>query len=131
METLTDLQKGMAATLIDHTLERIGGSTADLLIEEGELAKAVGQNNWKRSNVDDLNALSAFCDRMGYPPVPLLVVIPGLNKPEKSILIHSFKATLPTAEATKRWKTALEEIQSTPDDVWKAFRADVVEAEKE
>jgi len=127
METLTDLQKGMAATLIDRTRERLGGPVTDLLLEESELAKTVGQNSWKRSNVDDLNILTAFCDRKGYPPVSLLVVIPGLNKPEKSIFIHAFKATLPAAEATKRWKAALEEIQTTPNDVWDAFRADVVD----
>lgn len=127
METLSELQKNMAVALVERTRERLGGAVEDLLVEEGDLAQAVGEPSWKRSNVEDLNVLSAFCDRKGYPPVSLLVVIPGLNKPEKSILIHSFKATLPAAESTKRWKAALEDLQKTPDDEWDAFLADVTE----
>lgn len=127
METLSELQKNMAVALVERTRERLGGAVEDLLVEEGDLARAVGEPSWKRSNVEDLNVLSAFCDRKGYPPVSLLVVIPGLNKPEKSILIHSFKATLPAAESTKRWNAALEDLQKTPDDVWDAFLADVTE----
>ena len=125
METLTDLQKKMASTLVDWMRERIAEGADSPLIDEGELARAVGQTSWKRSNVDDLNVLLAFCDRKKYPPVSLLVVIPGLMKPEKSILIHAFKATLPAAEFNRRWKEQVEEIATTPDEVWEAFKADV------
>ena len=124
MQTLTDFQKTMATTLIDWTQERTADGESPL-IDEGEFATAIGQMGWRRSNVDDLNMLSAYCDRKGYPPISLLVVIPGLMKPEKSLLIHAFKATLPPAEFTKRWKAALEEIQATPNETWEAFRADI------
>lgn len=128
MQTLTDFQKTMASTLIDWARERIADGS-DLLIDEGTFAKAVGQTGWKRSNVDDLNMLIAYCDRMKYPPVSLLVVIPGLMRPEKSLLIHAFKATLPTAEFTKRWKAALEEIRAASNDTWDAFKVDVTNKE--
>lgn len=131
METLTDLQKGMAAALIDRTRERLDGPVEDLLVAEGGLAEAVGERSWKRSNAEDLNTLTAFCDRKGYPPVSLLVVIPGLNKPEKGILIHYFKRTLSPAESTKGWKEALQQIKDTPADVWEAFRGEVVDKVEE
>jgi hypothetical protein len=127
MQTLTDQQKKIAVALIDYAHDRISEGADSLLIEEAALAKLIDQPSWKRSNVDDLNALSAFCDRKGYPPVSLLVVIPGLMRPEKSVLIHAFKATLPAAEFAKRWAAALEEIKVTPDDAWEVFRFDITD----
>ena len=127
MQTLTDLQKKIAVALIDYAHDKISEGADNLLIEEEALAKLIDQPIWKRSNIDDLNALSAFCDRKGYPPVSLLVVIPGLMRPEKSVLIHAFKATLPAAEFTKRWTSTLEEIKATPNDVWEVFRFDITD----
>lgn len=125
METLTDLQKKLALSLIDTAREGIAANGTCPLVEEGALAQSVGQASWKRSNIDDLNLLLAYCDRKKYPPVSLLVVIPGLMKPEKSIFTHAFKKTLPAAENAKRWKEALEEMPRTPEDVWEAFRNDL------
>lgn len=127
MQTLTDLQKKIAVTLIDWATNKIAEDADSLLIDEAALAKLIDQPSWKRSNVDDLNALIAFCDRKGYQPVSLLVVIPGLMRPEKSVLIHAFKHTLPSAEFTKRWHVALEDIKTTPHDAWETFRSDITD----
>lgn len=125
METLTDTQKKIADALIDWALEHKDGVPADLVIEESKLAELIGATSWKREHAEDLSILCAYCARMDYPMVPLLVVIPGFGKPEKSIFIHAFKQTLPTAEAYKRWNKELADIEKTKPATWDAFKANV------
>lgn len=125
METLTDVQKNMAETLIEWALTHKNGDVSELVIEEPAMAKAIGESGWKRANAEDLKMLCSYCDRMGYPLVPLMVVIPGLGKPEKGLLIHAFKATLPTKEANARWLKEMKAIQKTKQSVWKEFKASV------
>ncbi len=122
METLTDMQKKIGEALIDWALSHEGGEAADLLIDEQQLAKEIGEKSWRRSHVDDLDTLISYCDRKGFPLVSLLVVIPGFGKPEKTVMIHAFKATLPTAEADKRWKAELQAITKTKPAVWEEFK---------
>ncbi len=129
METLTDRQKKIALKLIEWAQDRVGGETDELLVEEDQLKDLLGDRSWKRANVDDLNVLCAYCDRMGYPMVPLLVVIPGLRKPEKTIFTHAFKTTLPTAENNRRWKEALKDIEKTKKATWEEFAANVTPEE--
>lgn len=125
METLTDRQKAIAGVLVDWARKRVHGPMEDLLIEEGQLAQALGDSGWMRSNANDLGILCAYCDRKGFPLVPLLVVIPGLRKPEKTIFTHAFKATLSTAENNKRWAEELKAIKKTKKAVWDEFAESV------
>lgn len=129
METMTDKQKKIADVLVDWAREHADGDVSDMLIEETQLAEAIGEKSWKRADAEDLGLLCSYCDRKHYPLIPLLVVIPGFGKPEKSILIHAFKATLPTAEANKRWQTELKAIQKTKAAVWDDFKQNVHPAE--
>ena len=129
MEQLTPKQMAIANVLIERVHERITSDLPDLLIDEAELAEAIGDGAWKRSTNDDLIALSAFCNREGYPLVPLLVVIPGLNKPEKTLMSNAFRATLSPAENTKRWHAAIDDIKAASLDVWKEFQARVQPSE--
>jgi len=125
METLTEIQKKMADVLIEWALTHRNGEPSDLTIEEPAMAKAIGEDSWKRANTEDLKMLCSYCDRKQYPLVSLMVVIPGLEKPEKSLLIHAFKATLPTKESNARWAAELKAIQKTKQSVWKDFKANV------
>lgn len=129
METLTEEQKKIGNALIDWALAAKDGEPADMVIEETELAKQLGEAAWKRSHAEDLNMLCSYCQRMEYPPVSLLVVIPGFGKPEKGLMIHAFKATLPTAEAEKRWEKELKAIKKTKQATWKEFKAAMQPAE--
>ena len=130
MEQLTPKQMKIAVVLIDRARERAAGETADLLIDEGELALAIGDTAWRRSTNDDLITLSAFCNREGYPLVPLMVVIPGLGKPEKTLMTNAFRATLSPAENAKRWNAVLEEVKACTPDTWDEFMARVQPEEK-
>lgn len=125
METLTDTQKRIASLLIDWVLSHKTDNVYDMLIEEPVVAKQLDESSWKRSHIDDLNILCAYCSRLQFPLVSLLVVIPGLRKPEKTVFTHAFKATLSTAENNKRWAEALNEIAQTPQAVWDDFKSRV------
>lgn len=131
METLTDSQKQIATVLIDWVAARREEGAESLLIDEGELAHELGASSWKRSYLDDLNILCAYCDRMGYPTISLLVVVPGLNRPERALFAHAFKTTLPAAEATKRWNDELKKIAKTKNTTWAEFKNNVAPAEEE
>ncbi len=123
MEPLTSKQMKIADVLIDWARDHATGPAEDMLIDEAKLSEMIGDDVWKRSTADDLLALIAFCNREDYPLIPLLVVIPGLNKPEKTFMTHAFKATLSPAENAKRWQAALDGIRATSDDVWNTFKA--------
>ena len=123
MEQLSPKQMEIANVLIDYARAHASGPATDLLMDEAELATRIGDNSWKRATNDDLIALAAFCNRENYPLVPLMVVIPGLNKPEKTLMTKAFHATLSPAENTKRWDAALSAIQQTPVATWDEFQA--------
>ena len=129
MEQLTPKQMKIANVLIDRARERAAGPAAELIIDEAELAQAIGDGAWKRSTNDDLIALSAFCNREDYPLIPLMVVIPGLNKPEKTLMTNAFRATLSPAENTKRWNAALDAIKAASAATWDELKARVTPAE--
>ena len=131
METLTDRQKLIANTLIDWAREHKGEAAHDMIIEENELAKLLGDTSWKRANNEDLFVLCAYCRRKEYPMIPLLVVIPGLRKPEKPLMTHAFKATLPAAENAKRWDAALKDIKKTKVAIWDEFKKNMQPASAE
>ena len=130
MDPLTSKQMKIADVLIDWARDHASEPTTNLLIDEGKLSQLIGDDVWKRSTADDLLALIAFCNRESYPLIPLMVVIPGLNKPEKTFMTHAFKATLSPAENAKRWQAALDEISATNDDVWNTFKARVQPADE-
>lgn len=71
METLTDTQKSIAEFLITWARDHKAGETSELLVDEPELAKALGAPNWKRSYLHDLDMLSSYCARKDYPLVSL------------------------------------------------------------
>ena len=129
MEQLTPKQMKIANVLIDRARERAAGNTAELLIDEAELATQIGDGVWKRSTGNDLIALSSFCFREGYPMVPLMVVIPELNKPEKTLMTGAFRATLSPSENAKRWNAELDAIKSADAAMWDEFKARVQPSE--
>lgn len=129
METLTEPQKKIASLLIDWVRGHRMLDAAKLAITEDELARELGEPAWHRAHTDDLCILCAYCDRKHYPMVPLMVVIPGLGKPEKTIFTHALKKTLTTAQNNKAWAEAMQEIKDADPAVWDAFAADVAPEE--
>ena len=125
METLTDRQKSIAQVLVTWAREHAHGTTDDLLIDEDQLSHSLGDLAWIRQNTIDLGVLCAYCDRKQYPMIPLLVVIPGLRKPEKYVFTHAFKATLSSAENDKRWKEELNRIVKTEETVWEEIASTI------
>jgi hypothetical protein len=130
METLTDTQKSIAEFLITWARDHKAGETSELLVDEPELAKALGAPSWKRSYLHDLDMLSSYCARKNYPLVSLMVVIPGLEMPEKDVMIHAFKATLSNAENKKHLSAELSTIKKTKQSTWDAFMEDVHPSEE-
>lgn len=130
METLTDRQRNVANTLIDWALAHKDGLDTDMCMDETALAKAVDDGPWHRGYLEDLKALCNYTQRMDFPTISLLVVIPGFGKPERRIIAEAYKMTLSTAEGEKRWKQDLARIKKTKKATWDAFKKALEEQEE-
>ncbi len=130
METLNDRQRNVAMTLIDWVLAHRDGTNEDICMDETALAKAVDNGPWHRGYLDDLKALCNYSDRMNFPMISLLVVIPGFGKPERRIMTEAYKTTLSTVEGEKRWSKDLTKIRKTKVSVWKDFKKALEEQEE-